>query len=101
MPVPSPGVLRQSLRWILRPDSPLYIKPTLDPRRVAWLVQLLRHCNAKSYQRGLDATLRLNARTFELFDDLEDAGIEFEMHRAGLLFCFLDHHNLDHVLEDL
>ncbi len=101
MPVPSPGVLGQSLRWIARSDSPLYVKPTLNPRRVAWLVRLLRNCNTKAYERGLEATLDLNAKTFELFDELEAEGVEFEVHRAGLLFCFLDHHNLDHVLDDL
>ena len=31
-PVPAPGVLTQSLKWMLRPDSPLYISPSRDPR---------------------------------------------------------------------
>ena len=101
MPVPAPGMARQSLRWMLRSDSPLYIKPTLNPRRIAWLLALLRNCNDKSYARGLEATARLNARTFELFDELESEGVEFEMHRAGLLFCFLEPVARSHVLDDL
>jgi D-amino-acid dehydrogenase len=101
MPVPAPGIVGQSLRWMLRSDSPLYIKPTLDPRRIAWLVRLLRNCNEHCYARGLEATADLNARTFELFDELEVAGIEFEMHRKGLLFCFVDAANAPHVLADL
>lgn len=101
MPVPGPGMVGQSVRWMLRPDSPLYVKPTLDPRRIAWLVKLLRHCNERSYAAGLEATARLNARTFDLFDELERDGVEFEMHRAGLLFCFLDARNAGHVLDDL
>lgn len=101
MPVPAPGVVGQSLRWMLRSDSPLYIKPTLDPRRIAWLVRLLRNCNERRYAHGLDATARLNSRTFELFDELEAGGVEFEMHRGGLLFCFLDPSHAPHVLSDL
>jgi D-amino-acid dehydrogenase len=101
MPVPAPGVVGDSIRWLLRSDSPLYIKPTLNPRRIAWLIRLLRHCNEAHHRRGLDATLRLNATTFDRFDELESDGIEFEMHRAGLLFCFLDPKNRAHVLEDL
>lgn len=93
MPVPAPGIVGQSLRWMFRSDSPLYVKPTLDPRRVAWLVRLLRNCNERCYARGLDATARLNSRTFELFDELESEGVEFEMHRDGLLFCFVDPSN--------
>jgi len=101
MPVPAPGMVGQGLRWIFRLDSPLYVKPTLDPRRIAWLVRLLRNCNETCYSRGLDATARLNERTFELFDELEAAGLEFEMHRAGLLFCFLNASKPPHVLADL
>ncbi|MGH3117988.1 MAG: NAD(P)/FAD-dependent oxidoreductase [Gaiellales bacterium] len=101
MPVPAPGVVGNSLRWMFRPDSPLYIKPTLDPRRIAWLVTLLRHCNERAYGRGLDAIVKLNATTFQRFDELESEGVEFEMHRAGLLFCFLDPDNRAHMLEDL
>lgn len=100
MPVPSP-VVAQSLRWMLRSDSPLYIKPTLDVHRIAWLVRLLRHCNTAAYERGFEATAQLNERTFELFDELEGEGVEFEMHHAGLLFCFLEASNAEHVLEDL
>jgi D-amino-acid dehydrogenase len=101
MPVPAPGMLGQGMRWMLRSDSPLYVKPTLDPRRIAWLVRLLRHCNETSYRRGVEATLRLNRTTFEEFDKLESDGVEFEMHRAGLLFCFLDPKNRTHIIEDL
>jgi D-amino-acid dehydrogenase len=86
---------------MLRSDSPLYIKPTLDPRRVSWLVRLLRNCNERRYGDGLAATVRLNAETFSLFDELEADGIEFEMHRAGLLFCFLEAVNSTHVLTDI
>jgi D-amino-acid dehydrogenase len=101
MPVPAPGMVGTSLRWMLRSDSPLYIKPTLDPRRVSWLVRLLRNCNERRYGDGLAATVRLNAETFSLFDELEADGIEFEMHRAGLLFCFLEAVNSTHVLTDI
>ena len=101
MPVPAPGMVGQSLRWMLRSDSPLYIKPTLDPRRIKWLFGLLRNCNETSYLHGLEATACLNERTFELFDALQADGVEFEMHKAGLLFCFLDPGKREHLLDDL
>lgn len=101
MPVPAPGMVGQSLRWMLRSDSPLYIKPTLDPRRIRWLFGLLRNCNETSYSHGLEATARLNERTFELFDALQADGVEFEMGTAGLLFCFLDPGKRDRMLDGL
>ena len=30
-PVPAPGITATSLRWLLQPDSPLYIRPRPDP----------------------------------------------------------------------
>lgn len=101
MPVPAPGMVGQSLRWMLRSDSPLYIKPTLNPRRIRWLLRLLRSCTEARYSSGFEATLRLNEKTFDLFDDLVNDGIEIEMHQAGMLFCFLDEHNRSHLLDEL
>ena len=101
MPVPAPGMVGTSLKWMLRSDSPLYIKPTLDPRRISWLVKLLRNCNERRYSDGLAATVGLNAETFSLFDELQADGIDFEMHRSGLLFCFLEAVNSTHVLTDI
>ena len=100
-PVPSPGVVGESLRWMLKGDSPLYIKPTLDIRRIRWLIRLLRNCNEPAYRAGLLATARLGERTFELFDELEEDGVDFEHHSSGLLFAFLDADRRAHVLEDL
>ena len=100
-PVPSPGVVGDSFRWLLKSDSPLYVKPTLDPRRIRWLIRLLRNCNEPTYRAGLEATARLGERTFELFDALADDDVDFEEHRAGMVFAFLDIANRAHVLDDL
>jgi D-amino-acid dehydrogenase len=100
-PVPSPGVVGDSLKWLLKSDSPLYVKPTLDPRRIRWLLRLLRNCNEPAYRAGLLATARLGERTFELFEAMEEDDVDFEHHRAGMLFAFLDPDHRTHVLDDL
>ena len=46
-PVPAPGVLSGSLRWMLRPDSPFYARPRLDPGFLRWLLEFRAHCNAE------------------------------------------------------
>lgn len=100
-PVPAPGVVRQSIRWMLKPDSPLYIKPRLDFGLLRWLFQFWRHCNHDTYRRGLTVTAELARGTFDLFDGLRRDGVEFEEHQAGLLFAFLTPPAMAHVLEDL
>jgi D-amino-acid dehydrogenase len=99
-PVPEPGLTLTALRWLLKPDSPLYIKPRLDPGFARWLWEFWRRCNRRDYQAGLRAVATLNARTMELYDAWREEGVEFEMHSAGLVFAFLEETYLRHALED-
>ncbi|MDQ1667652.1 MAG: D-amino-acid dehydrogenase, partial [Actinomycetota bacterium] len=100
-PVPAPGMLLKSLRWMTKRSSPLYIKPTLDPGAVRFLLAMLRHCNPQDFEAGLRHLVALNARTFELFDLLQDRGLVFEFHRQGLLQVFTDREALHEHAEEL
>ena len=53
-PVPAPGLIAASLRWMLHSDSPLYIDPRLlrQPEFLRWTVRFWQHCNAESYAAG-------------------------------------------------
>src|SRR5688500_12622678 len=55
-PVPAPGLIRTSLRWMVRPDSPLYIKPRPDPGFARWLLAFWRHCTTRAFDEALTAT---------------------------------------------
>ena len=41
-PVPGPGMVLQSMKWMLRPDSPLYIAPSLRPSFIKFMVDMWR-----------------------------------------------------------
>ncbi|WP_405733655.1 FAD-dependent oxidoreductase [Streptomyces sp. NBC_01537] len=87
-PVPAPGVILQSLKWMLKPDSPLYVKPSLNPAFVKFMLTMARHCTARDFRQGLETTLRLAEGTMDLLDDWTRDGIAFEMHKAGVLLAF-------------
>ncbi|TLS43250.1 FAD-dependent oxidoreductase [Streptomyces montanus] len=87
-PVPAPGVILQSLKWMLKPDSPLYVKPSLAPGFVKFMLSMARHCTARDFRRGLEVQLRLAEGTMDLLDDWTRDGISFEMHKAGVLLAF-------------
>lgn len=89
-PVPMPGLVQTSLKWMLNPESPLYIKPRLDPGFLSWLYRFWRSCQPAKYEAGLEATAVLGQRTMETMDSWVEQGIEFEMHKNGLLFAFRD-----------
>jgi D-amino-acid dehydrogenase len=87
-PVPAPGLVRTSMKWMLKSDSPLYIHPKSAPKMAGWLADFWRHCNERDFNEGMRATADLNRTTMALYDRLVDAGVKFEMHCDGLLFAY-------------
>ena len=98
-PVPAPGMIGQAIRWMLRSDSPLYIRPSLEPSFVSFMIRMARHCNTSDFRSGMEGLLRLSEGTMDLLDAYRDDGIAFEMHSDGLLMAFLSAEKLaDHQL---
>jgi D-amino-acid dehydrogenase len=95
-PVPGPEVVAQTMTWMVRRDSPVYIRPTLDPRFLSFLVGMWRHSNARDQRAGFEAHLQLARDTAAVLDEYRADGIDFEMHRAGLLMAFTSKENLEH-----
>ncbi len=94
-PVPAPGMVSQALRWMLRSDSPLYIRPSLDPSFLSFMFRMWRHCNAADHRAGTAALLELTTGAMERLDGYQADGIDFEMHADGLLMVFLSARKLD------
>ena len=100
-PVPSAGLVKTSLKWMLHGDSPLYIRPLSAPRMLPWLTSFWRHCNEQDFVAGMQATADLNRTTMALYDALKQAGVQFEEHRDGLLFAYKDAATMEHDLRSL
>lgn len=94
-PVPAPGLVQQSLKWMLNPESPLYIKPRFSPQFLSWLYRFWRACNTTAYDSGLIATTALRDSAPDLFDQWKSDGIDFEMHETGRIFAYSDHKSLE------
>lgn len=95
VPLPAPGLRSKSLKWMLRPDSPLYIKPSAAPSMAAWLLSFWKHCNQRDFDRGTRALAELGSETMDLFDELSADGAEFEWREDGLLMIFRDQAEMD------
>ncbi|WP_375424785.1 NAD(P)/FAD-dependent oxidoreductase [uncultured Friedmanniella sp.] len=100
-PVPGPGMIGKSLKWMLRSDSPLYIRPSLDPMFWKFMLGMWKSSNGPAQRAGHEAHLALAQGTVEAYDDYRTDGIEFELEHDGLLMAFTDRENLEHHLETL
>jgi D-amino-acid dehydrogenase len=88
IPLPAPGLRLQSLRWMMRADAPLYIKPSAAPRMLGFLLRFWQRCNERDFRAGCAAFATLAADTMERYDELAADGIAFESHSDGLLMAF-------------
>lgn len=100
-PVPAPGVALQALKWMLRPDSPLYIRPSLKPDFVRFMMAMARRCNRQDFRAAFQANLLLCERTLDTLDGYAVDGVNFEMHSEGLILVFAERDALSHHLTDL
>ena len=98
-PVPGPGVLTGSLKWMLSPSSPFYARPRLDPGFLRWLLAFRARCNARDLAAGTEALGELNRRTFGLYDELRADGLSFDEHRTGLLMAYTHRAEAEHEVE--
>jgi D-amino-acid dehydrogenase len=100
-PLPAPGVVATSLRWMLQPDSPLFIKPRLDVSLVRWLWSFWRHANRRDFERGVQAYAAFASHAMTDFDALAAQGVVLEVQARGSLFLFTTTAGAEHLREEV
>ena len=70
---------------------------------VGLVATLLAACGPSpaSAPPAVEATSALNKRTFELYDEMRSSGVQFEMHKDGILFVFNSAAKLEESLKHL
>ncbi|MGZ4181036.1 MAG: NAD(P)/FAD-dependent oxidoreductase [Solirubrobacteraceae bacterium] len=98
IPVPGPGVIGESLKWLVNPSGPLWIRPSLSPAMVGWIARFMRGCSRTAYRRGLVALQGAGALAGPAFDRLAERGVEFELHDEPLLYPAFEQAEFEHLL---
>jgi D-amino-acid dehydrogenase len=84
-PLPEPGLTIHGFRALLNRDSSLYFNPRYLPRLVPWLLRFWTYSNRRDFENGTRALAALGRSAFELVDELVEAGLEFELHKLGMI----------------
>lgn len=87
-PVPAPGMVLQGLKWMLKADSPLFVRPSLSPPFARFMLTMARHCNEGDFRHALQVHLDMASTCADVLDEWADDGLSFEMHRKGVLLVF-------------
>jgi D-amino-acid dehydrogenase len=93
-PLAEPGAVAHAVLGMTRPQSPFALRPRLDLAFKDWCWPFGRSSSDARWRRGAAHLLALNARTFQLFDELRARRAIFEMHPTWLLFAATTHRGL-------
>lgn len=86
VPLAAPGMVALGLRWMLRPDSPFYIKPRLDWSLWDWGWKFCRAATAEHVERSAPLLRDLNLASRACFEELAGVtGNPFGLEKRGLL----------------
>ncbi|MGZ5279946.1 MAG: NAD(P)/FAD-dependent oxidoreductase [Pseudobdellovibrionaceae bacterium] len=85
LPLPMPGLFFKSLKWLMNPDSPLYIKPSLDPLLFEWLARFTLAMNTKQAEAATEALVHLSKVSLEMYEKLAEECPEIGFEKRGLL----------------
>jgi D-amino-acid dehydrogenase len=89
VPLASPGIISQGLRWMLNPESPFYVKPRLDWGLISWGLKFMKSATQANLDKNavpLRDIALLSKRLYETW--LELPGFEFAYQRKGLMEYF-------------
>lgn len=67
MPLPMPGMLLKSIGWLMDPESPLYIKPTMSPVLFQWLMRFLRSMNKPLMLQSIKSLVEISQYSLETY----------------------------------
>lgn len=101
VPLAHPGALWRGLRWLLDPESPLYVPLRLEGRLWSWLWQFRRFSTHAHVRRTVPLLVRLQRRSVDLYGQLAAQGLEFGWQRAGSLSAFVDAREYRGFLEEV
>ena len=86
-PLPEPGLTLYGMRALLDRDSALYFKPTELNRLAPWLLRFREYCNERDHADGTAAIARLGHDVFDLIEEMSADGVEFELHKQGMVYA--------------
>lgn len=82
-PIASPASVRNGLRWMLRPDSPFYLRPR--PAVAPWIARFVKASTATRAAAGTRIIRELSLASLELHAELAAGGLQTGFERRGIL----------------
>jgi D-amino-acid dehydrogenase len=101
-PLAAPGKVARALRWMLTPDAPFYVKPSLDPGLWSWLLRFASRCNERDWRAAMVARAAILKHSRAALPEwVERHGLQCEYAEQGVDYVFRDERELAHLAAEL
>jgi D-amino-acid dehydrogenase len=89
VPLASPGMVEQGIRWMFDSKSPFYVKPSLNKDLIGWGLKFVKSATKKHVERSAGGLRDISLLSKDLYHDFEkNSGIDFELQDKGILMLF-------------
>jgi D-amino-acid dehydrogenase len=98
IPLASPGIVKQGLKWMMNPKSPFYVQPSLKTSLLDWGWKFVKSANKKNVENAaipLRDIAEFSQREYESW--LKIPGFDFAYERKGLLEIFQTEAKAEHA----
>ena len=101
-PLAGPSTLQRAARWMFTPDAPLYIKPTLNPDTLRWMLGFALRCNHRDYEASARAKYTLLADSRQRIQQwVTRYQLDCEFAETGEDYVFRTRRDMDRELGDV
>ncbi|WP_295796495.1 FAD-dependent oxidoreductase [Mucilaginibacter sp.] len=89
VPLASPGMIEQGIRWMFDSKSPFYVKPSLNKELIGWGLKFVKSATKKHVERSAGGLRDISLLSRNLYHEFEkDSGINFDLEDKGILMLF-------------
>ncbi|MBI2730613.1 MAG: FAD-binding oxidoreductase [Sphingobacteriales bacterium] len=97
IPLASPGIVQQGLRWMLNPKSPFYVQPRLSWPLIDWGLKFIKSATAKHVHDSAIPLRDAGLFSQKCYEELTATpGFDFAYEHKGLLEYYLTKENAAH-----
>ncbi len=100
-PLANPGIVFNTLKLMIKGESPVNIHPTLDIKIYKWLWKFINSANKDRLKRTLALFEKYGHISNDLYDKMQNVdGLDLDFHRKGMLSVFTEQSSYDKKLLD-
>lgn len=86
VPLASPGMITQGIRWMFDSKSPFYVRPSLNIELIKWGLKFMKHANQQHVSKSAIPLRDLSLLSKKLYQELaSEEDFKFELNNHGIL----------------